>query len=1035
MGTEATTRTPAPRVIEGDVAALEVALAAEVRELKQSDPLVPISVLVGGTLLRPYLGRRLADLTGGHINVRFLTAGDFGLILGEQALLAAGREPLPFLGDRVLARQLAEAATGYFEPVAAMPGFSTALHRTLRELRQAMVDAGKLSGEGEKLNALAGLYEKHEQDRARFYAPDDALLAANPDRLDASALLIYGVWDASEALRSALEVVSARVPVTVFLPRTDTRADGAVAPLRGWLETLDANFEQTGIQEEPREKTALRHLCSSLFTASPTAAPPDDTVHLVSAPDPSREVREAVRACLRWASEGIGFHEMAVVYRNADEYRGLIEASFREADVPLYLHEGSPLSERPLGRRVSALLDLADSKLERTRVMSFLADARLPDETWKRYGHPSATRWDGISREAGVIEGIAQWRDRLTGYAQRLRDRYEEAPAWMADRLAAIETLRTFISDLHATVERRPGEATFAGHLEFLGELLRLYVDDAQPLLAPLIDLQRLDVLDAPMSFARFADMVRTTLASLRSEDVLDARSGSFGLRGVNVLDVNTLRHIRFRAVALLGLSERLFPPPPRQDPLVLDDERERLGVPLRTRGADPEPLQFAVALQSARERLQLSFPRARLGARTVMLPSGFFRAAAGALRGESVPLAQIDALPPHLYERVPASRIGAATPQAALDRGEYERSLLEQQPELGAAVVAAQAPRFMPAREGERARWNSRFTVYDGVLERDGVAALERRGTLLHPMSASGLQSYASCPYRFFLDSVIGVRAPAEPEAIVQIGAMERGSVIHKVLERFMRARAKDPIRVSRREAQIAELLAIAERQCAQAEAEGLTGYEVIWRQDRARILEDLRGWYEAELLDGSAEVFTEAEYELAFGFKEQQPIEIAIEGGRALSLRGFIDRLQWRGSDRGFRVIDYKTGKVWGKDGALDGGKMLQLPLYLHAAAKHLGVAPEQGEAEYFYSTRLGGYRRVRFTAEHLRERAEDLETLLRGMLDAAAAGDFHAEPEHHCDYCVYDRLCDPRRQRIRGVKAGDPQAKAFEERREIP
>ena len=77
-GTEATTRTRGPRVIEGDIGALELALADEVRGLKQSDALAPISVLVGGTLSRPYLGRRLADLTGGHINVRFLTAGDFG---------------------------------------------------------------------------------------------------------------------------------------------------------------------------------------------------------------------------------------------------------------------------------------------------------------------------------------------------------------------------------------------------------------------------------------------------------------------------------------------------------------------------------------------------------------------------------------------------------------------------------------------------------------------------------------------------------------------------------------------------------------------------------------------------------------------------------------------------------------------------------------------------------------------------------------------------------------------------------------------
>ena len=39
---------------------------------------------------------------------------------------------------------------------------------------------------------------------------------------------------------------------------------------------------------------------------------------------------------------------------------------------------------------------------------------------------------------------------------------------------------------------------------------------------------------------------------------------GTMLASGVSVLDVNTLRHVRFSAVAVLGLSERSFPPPPR---------------------------------------------------------------------------------------------------------------------------------------------------------------------------------------------------------------------------------------------------------------------------------------------------------------------------------------------------------------------------------------------------------------------------------------------------------------------------------------
>src|SRR6478736_1864566 len=166
----------------------------------------------------------------------------------------------------------------------------------------------------------------------------------------------------------------------------------------------------------------------------------DDSVVLVSAPDPTREVQETVGACLRWAQSGVAFHEMAVVYRQSEPYRALLEAAFREAGIATYLHEGTPLTERPLGRRIAALLDLVDGDLERATVMTFLADARLPAETWERYGRVSATGWDTDSRRAGVVRGAAQWDSRLAAARVELELRYaEDPPPWLDERLERMD--------------------------------------------------------------------------------------------------------------------------------------------------------------------------------------------------------------------------------------------------------------------------------------------------------------------------------------------------------------------------------------------------------------------------------------------------------------------------------------------------------------------------------------------------------------------------------------------------------------------
>src|SRR5688572_22922912 len=87
----------------GSLRALEVALVEAVASAKSTDPLRAVRILVAETLLRPYLRRRLALELDGHVNVHIITAGELGLALGESEMLARGEEPLPFLGDRILA--------------------------------------------------------------------------------------------------------------------------------------------------------------------------------------------------------------------------------------------------------------------------------------------------------------------------------------------------------------------------------------------------------------------------------------------------------------------------------------------------------------------------------------------------------------------------------------------------------------------------------------------------------------------------------------------------------------------------------------------------------------------------------------------------------------------------------------------------------------------------------------------------------------------------------------------------------------------
>ena len=283
--------------------------------------------------------------------------GDLALLLGAPELVADGRRALPPLADRVLLAQVARTHPGYFEPVAGTPGFAEALYRLVRELRGAGYSIANLAP------LLDGLTMRRRRPaRSRSCSPTSNPVAGSsmvpttrsssptPDGLRGSPLLVYGVMDMPPALEALIAGISERMPAHVYLPEATGVDESPVVDLRERLLARGAKQEQAA--EPEVEETSLERVRRSIFE-QPSGAeiPADDSLRLVSAPDPAREVKAAARACLAWANQGVPFWEIAVAYRHGDAYRPLVEAVFAEASIPVYLHEGSPVAERPLGRQ------------------------------------------------------------------------------------------------------------------------------------------------------------------------------------------------------------------------------------------------------------------------------------------------------------------------------------------------------------------------------------------------------------------------------------------------------------------------------------------------------------------------------------------------------------------------------------------------------------------------------------------------------------------------------------------------------------
>jgi ATP-dependent helicase/nuclease subunit B len=281
-------------------------------------------------------------------------------------------------------------------------------------------------------------------------------------------------------------------------------------------------------------------------------------------------------------------------------------------------------------------------------------------------------------------------------------------------------------------------------------------------------------------------------------------------------------------------------------------------------------------------------------------------------------------------------------------------------------------------------------------------------------------------------------VREVPKPEAVETITALDTGTLVHAILEDFVRAARP---RVSPDEPwgpdEIALMQRVIDTRCDEAEARGITGRRLQWVVSRRRITQTALAFLEADTTYRSAFGSLPAVdgLELAFGFGDGPPVEVEITGRRRVAFRGRIDRLDVTPDGSRAIAFDYKTGYMPAiEDDPVAAGTGLQLPVYALAGAQHVG-APNA--AAYYWSTRgdapvgyvLDDARRARFV-DVVGMIAEGIDAGSFPLNPGVNDWDFRARREtfSNCFRCPYDRLCPPDRLAAFDRKSDDEHLVAF-------
>jgi ATP-dependent helicase/DNAse subunit B len=283
----------------------------------------------------------------------------------------------------------------------------------------------------------------------------------------------------------------------------------------------------------------------------------------------------------------------------------------------------------------------------------------------------------------------------------------------------------------------------------------------------------------------------------------------------------------------------------------------------------------------------------------------------------------------------------------------------------------------------------------------------------------------------RYFLGDVLRLAQVERPEDILTISALDRGSLLHTVLEQFVADLIEQDIETPGPDDYL-PLAAIATAVMSDYEARGVTGRPVLWRIARREIAKDLARFVEVDLRLRGARRQRPLAVELSFGLDGNPPAVIELDDGRRLSFRGRIDRVDRR--DGGAAVYDYKSGSPFTIDFAADpvsAGARLQLPIYAAAVSQRFAV--DDVDAYYWFTRESDDPMGSGFDPAADARVREVLDTIVAGIeggvFPAYPAGwNNHFNTYENCRYCDFDRLCPRDRGAHWASKQQDPVTQSF-------
>ena len=872
-----------------------------------------------------------------------------------------------------------------------------------------------------------------------------------------------------------------RVDIFSYVERTLKKFEGL------WELTIDINLDYKLRGEVSRAK--LSEIVKRYYTRNGQGGGIEplrieDEVVVIEAPGIYQEAEAIGKEIRKLLDAGVKPNKIGVVFRDLALYSEMIEDVFQRLKIPLYFRRGKPLLSSMVVKTMLSIFELLDTTFTRDTFLKIMRSNYI--DFWSGEEPLSGEKMEYYILKAGIIDGRGEgWEGKLTRLAERYREAVNssgerEATVRLREEQGEVERLKVRVERTKREIEALKTRNTVGGLVSVVRRLIQLWgvyqrimgCEDQGIVRRDIAALGKFEeileeMLTVVQELGRGEERVtynyfRNLLLTFIEESFI--LSGRETFHGVKVLNLFESRGLAFEYLFLGGLMEDTSPGRIGQDPLFKDQEKVRFNhlagkkiFLLTDERWEEEPLLFYLGLSCARERLYLSYSQVDVQGRT-LLPSLYFNevmrlvdntshAISSAPRGLVVPVLEDCFEPEELENRLaftiwkPTSREGELRDDTRADEEALSALLFNKlitrdrfkddfKKIFECAEIEKRRELFL--FEENLLNRKSKASVWTGVMVSDEI-----KRELTHffeqgkerVWSPSHLESYCSCPFKFFLAHVLTVLPLKVPEE--EIEKVDEGSLMHRVLERFYRvSQAEGGVPLKGSEEDKRRLKGIAEETYQQWEREKYVGNRALWEIRKKRLAPLWERFVEEEATYQQEEYIpTYFEFLIGdVGSGTHQMPELVVKSleEKTILIGGRIDRVDL-GSSK-VRVVDYKnsSGESFYRD-LLKEEKMgvthFQLPVYLAAvkeymATQHKHITTFEGA---FYLLR--GVKRMKpyvieasdpFLESDAHMRAElraqgrkNLFNQIAEIVRQVQSGDFSVCPRA-CTLCEYSQVC---------------------------